>query len=431
MPSTTAVLTAPVELPPPSGLRSLTPTLVYDVTKSKDERRQTLHELLIKGHDSMAPLREPKLILHSHLPHLLGSGYILGASSKQLKELYEHEIKTLVRVDDTSVRGNSISKNEWRKFLGQKSYTVAYVDFFDSEVKMNNGDWKAVLQQYLFSGAEPLVNGLVGGLGHPFIHLAYAWELQSPTVATEGLSLGCTEYIPLHGILDRAPTDNSSYKSSNIAEVLSRVQADKRLDGLFTKPGITNIDILLEKRYSVLLEHWNAWEVTDPLKQLEQCCDLSLLLGIGTGNGAGQYDFYLIHTMTVAQAIRVLWHFIPEERHASILKQYALFLLLIYVCQMKPEFPTEIIQCIDSIDLGGHDWSWVMAQALEHRWAKDSHFFKVARAPKAFEDTFGKKSDHYLKASVKFISEFNGWNGFGEGVAGYLPDRDGFHPDKE
>lgn len=70
MPSTTAVLTAPVELPPPSGLRSLTPTLVYDVTKSKDERRQTLHELLIKGHDSMAPLREPKLILHSHLPHV-------------------------------------------------------------------------------------------------------------------------------------------------------------------------------------------------------------------------------------------------------------------------------------------------------------------------------------------------------------------------
>ncbi|KAJ5413827.1 hypothetical protein N7509_000454 [Penicillium cosmopolitanum] len=376
MPSTTAVLTVPVELPPPSGPRSLISTLVYDVTKSEDERRQTLNELLIKGHDSMAPLREPRLILHSHLPHLLGSGYILGASS---------------------------------------NYTVAYVDFFDNQVKINNGDWKAVLQQYLFSGAEPLINGLVGGLGHPFIHLAYVWELQSPTVATEGLSLGCTEYIPLHGILDRAPPDNSSYKSSSLAEVLSRVQADKRLASLFTKPGITNINILLEKRYSVLLEHWNAWEVTDPLQQLEQCCDLSLLLGIGTGNGAGQYDFYLIHTMTVAQAIR----------------QYALFLLLIYICQMKPEFPTKIIQRIDSIDLGGHDWSWVMAQALEHRWAKDSHFFKVVRAPKAFEDAFGRKSDHYLKASVKFISEFNGWNGFGEGVAGYLPDRDGFHPDKE
>ena len=70
MPSTTAVLTAPVQLPPSSRLRSLMPTLVYDKTKAEDERRQTLQEVLIKGHDSMAPLREPKWILNSHLPHV-------------------------------------------------------------------------------------------------------------------------------------------------------------------------------------------------------------------------------------------------------------------------------------------------------------------------------------------------------------------------
>jgi hypothetical protein len=187
----------------------------------------------------------------------------------------------------------------------------------------------------------------------------------------------------------------------------------------------------LESRYDVLLEHWNAWEVNGPLQQLEQCCDISLLLGLGTGSDTGKYDFYLIHLITVAQAIRVLWHFIPEERHTSVMRQYALFFLLVYICQIKPELPAERISCINSVELQGRDWSWVQKQALDHRWAKDSHFFKVVRAPKVFEDTFGGKESFYLKASVKFLTEFDGWEGFGEGVAGFHPEKDGFHPDKE
>lgn len=250
-------------------------------------------------------------------------------------------------------------------------------------------------------------------------------------MATEGLSLACTEYIPLHSIIDRYPPDNSSYKTNSLAEVLNCVQKDDRLNNLFTTQGITNIDTLLQTRYDVLLEHWNAWEVSSPLQQLEECCDLSLLLGLGTGSETGKFDFYLIHTITVAQAIRVLWHFIPEERHAAVMRQYAVFFLLVYICQMKPMLPAETISVIDSVELKGRDWSWVHQEALKHRWAKDSHFFKVVRAPQVFEQTFGPKNNHYLKASIKFLAEFDGWQGFGEGVAGFLPDRDGFHPDKE
>lgn len=43
------------------------------------------------------------------------------------------------------------------------SYTVAYVDFFDSQVKARGGDWKSVVSEYLYSGTEPLINGLAGG----------------------------------------------------------------------------------------------------------------------------------------------------------------------------------------------------------------------------------------------------------------------------
>ncbi|KAF7156275.1 hypothetical protein CNMCM5623_009668 [Aspergillus felis] len=415
-----------VRLPSPTLPPGLKP--VPTLEGHDDERATTLRRLLEKGHVSVAPLREPKLILHSHLPHLLGSAYLLGASSTLLEELYEHEVSTLVQVDDNFIRGDAITRENWRDFLTQKSYTVAYVDFFDREIKQQNGDWRQVLKSYLCSGPEPLINGYAGGLGHPFIHLAYSWELQSPTVASEALSLGCTEYFGVHHLLDQYPPDNSTYKTTSLADVIHRIYKDKRFDNLFPEQGITNIEVLLQKRYEAVLEHWNAWHVSDSLVQLEHCCDMSVLLAIGTGNREAKYDFYLVHTMTVAHALRVLWDQFPTEQRICILRQYALFLILVYICQKKPAFEANIIDTILSVDLGGQDWESVRAKALGHQWLKDSHFFKVVRAPMAFEETYGKKDNFYLKASAKFIAEFDGWEGFGLGVEGFLPSRDGYKP---
>lgn len=57
-------------MPPASGVTDLKPVPIYDVTKFPDERTQTLQRLLQRGHTTVAPLRDPKLILHSHLPHV-------------------------------------------------------------------------------------------------------------------------------------------------------------------------------------------------------------------------------------------------------------------------------------------------------------------------------------------------------------------------
>ena len=131
-----------VRLPPSSELRDLPPVPVYDVTKFPDARTQTLRALLEAGHVTVAPLRDPELILHSHLPHvccvaqlhlpstirsylttslqLLGSAYALGANSDQLKRSYEHEITQLVPIARGFTRGDAISKDNWRSFLGHK-----------------------------------------------------------------------------------------------------------------------------------------------------------------------------------------------------------------------------------------------------------------------------------------------------------------------
>jgi hypothetical protein len=82
----------------------------------------------------------------------------------------------LVPIARGFIRGEAISKDNWRDFWTRKEYlqggtsahyparyTVAYQDFFDNEVKEKQGDWGKVLEEYLYSGTEPLVNGCTGG----------------------------------------------------------------------------------------------------------------------------------------------------------------------------------------------------------------------------------------------------------------------------
>lgn len=210
---------------------------------------------------------------------------------------------------------------------------------------------------------------------------------------------------------------------------MQRIHTDTRLDGIFPLPGITNTELLAQKYLHIVLEHWNAWQVgDDPLQQLEQVCDLSVLLAISSGDAVRSFDFFCVHILTVAHAIRLLWAEmpLPADRHVSVLRQFALFQIVQYINQLRPAFS---IEEIEKVELKGRDWNWAYDTALKHKWALDSHFFKVVRAPKVLEDTYGSKDQFYLKASLKFLDEFRGWEGFGAGVAGFDPSKDGYIPE--
>lgn len=79
----TATVNGSVRLPRPTLNPDLRSVHVYDLTKAGDERAQTLGKLLRQGHYAVAPLRNPQLILHSHLPHV--SREILGLSRRRHK----------------------------------------------------------------------------------------------------------------------------------------------------------------------------------------------------------------------------------------------------------------------------------------------------------------------------------------------------------
>lgn len=76
----TATVNSSVRLPRPTTNPGLRSVYVYDLKKAGDERAQTLGRLLREGHSAVAPLRNPQLILHSHLPHV----------SKEIQRLSRH-----------------------------------------------------------------------------------------------------------------------------------------------------------------------------------------------------------------------------------------------------------------------------------------------------------------------------------------------------
>jgi hypothetical protein len=256
-------------------------------------------------------------------------------------------------------------------------------------------------------------------VAHPFIHLAYAYEFDSAEVASEALSMTCTEYEMMHKYIDYATPDNSTYKTGSFEEILERVHFDKRFDGIDVQPGFMNTFSIHATREEAFLEHWNALDLSQGglEDRFEELFDISVRLAIETGNENVGFDFFLIHILTVAHSIRVLLPTcFPKERWDDLFRQFWLWALLMYIAQLRR---TLLDGSIKSTKLDGRDWKWVEKRALTGEWSKDSHYVKVIRALKVGSELFGERNGWYLRASVKFIEEFKGWVGFGRGVEGY------------
>lgn len=234
-------------------------------------------------------------------------------------------------------------------------------------------------------------------------------------MASEALSLGCTEYDFVHRYFDEPVPDTSTYKTKHLQEVLGKVRQDKRFDGRFELPGFLNTFTLHEKCEDAILEHWNGWLLDDYSQQFEEVFDFAVRVAVQTASARVQYDFFLIHVLTVAHALRVILPYAPEEHRNPILKQFAMWVVIMYCAQLRRRI---YAGSIDAVDLDGRDWQWVQEKALTSQWSLDSHYVKVVRALKFGADLYGEKDGWYLKAAVKFVSEFNEWTGFGAGVEG-------------
>jgi len=248
-------------------------------------------------------------------------------------------------------------------------------------------------------------------VGHPLIHLGYAYELSSRELAMEALGLATTSYNFLHKYLDDPQYSKpSTSNTSSPLEILQRVHSDKRLDNLFDHRGASNIEPLFKDHEALVLEHWNAWQLSNPKKQFEDSQYAAAALLVATHKPGSSYDFFVVHLLTTSHAVRILLPLIPAKFHVALVRQWWLLTLAVYIAQTRPEIK---LDTITGYDTKGRDWKWVEKQAVEGKWALDAHYVKGLRAMKEAAQTWGDKEEYYIKAAVRFGEEFSGWGGFG------------------
>ena len=250
-------------------------------------------------------------------------------------------------------------------------------------------------------------------MGHPLIHLGYAYEVSSREIAMEALGLATTSYNFLHKYLDDPSyTKPSTYKSSFPIDILHKISEDKRFDNLFDHQGADNIGPIFENHEAAVLEHWNSWQLADPKKQFEdsQYAATALLVGTHGSSGGRSYDFFLVHLLTTSHAVRIILPMIPAKFHVTLVRQWWLITLAVYIAQLRPYISRARIT---EYDVGDRNWSWIDKHAIEGKWALDAHFVKALRAMKVAAETWGDSAQYYLKAACRFADEFDGWGGFG------------------
>lgn len=264
------------------------------------------------------------------------------------------------------------------------------MDFFEDQLVAKRYDWKALLEEYMFEGGEPLINGLVSGcayergkrgiglmscaVAHPLIHLGYAYELNSRTVAIEALALGTCFYSSLHKYVDDPKyTRPSPVQSKSLLDILQEVKKDKRFDGLYEKRS-GDITKVLGEREDAFLEYWNAWDLTDPKKQFEESQQAAVGILVGTEAAEdARFDFFFVHLLTSSNAVRLLLPVIPAKFHISVVRQWWLFTLAVYIAQTQPEIKLERIT---GYDVQGRNWKFILDKALNSSHSLDAHFVK-------------------------------------------------------
>ena len=397
------------------------PIPVRDIeTLSNNSARRVKH-LLRLNHTNYSILYNSGRF-HNHSPHFLAAAYLLGASAEHLDTIYDDAVSR-DNLEPWTPSPHKITLDNHRDYLTKAEYQRAWVDFFDDQIETtdHSDQWQSKVTEFLletgskdYINSEPLLYCLTADLGHPLIHLGYAFELNSREVAIEALSLATTCYDPRLASLLTAPSPSTSTPTSDLFEILSRVYNDKTLPK-FPHPSDSNVtSILINQRHlNSIISHLNSWTIANPTVQLSQAQHHAPLILISTSPqiGGHGYDFFLVHVLTTAHAVGAILPRLPAEHHATILREWLLMTLLTYTAQNRPRLDPAYVK---DFELQGRGWEFVRGQALEGEHASDAHFVKACHAMIVGAETLGgdDENEWFLRCAVRFASEFEVWGGF-------------------
>ena len=366
--------------------------------------RATLDKLLTHSVANYQALFN-RLRFHNHTAHHLGSLYLLGLSNDKLEKAYERMCEKL---DPYEISPHEINCSNWRRHLGEKNFCKSYRDFFHEQLATSGTDWKTKFIEFLLDNQEhPMINGVIGGLAHPLIHIGYAFELDSQIVGVEALTMTAVCYNYLHEVVDQLKPPK--FPSKSALEVFKNVRLDDRLP-IYDMPGVDNIELTVKNYNHLVLSHYDQWNMNakENIENLiEELFDLTVYVyGATHKPNHIEFDFFLLHLLTSMHAIRIIYSYIKNQQiFKHILLQFFYFSIVIYVSQIRPKIDEHLT---DNYKVD-HDknWNYVINQMLNAELMDDSHCVKVIRALKDAEEAYGCKNGFYLKIAAKTIASLD------------------------
>ncbi|KAK9472525.1 uncharacterized protein V1510DRAFT_365408 [Dipodascopsis tothii] len=374
-------------------------------TGTRQEQAQTkLTQLIRANHATYAVLYHDRRF-HNHLPHLLGSAYLLGASAGQLAELYEAKTSDLEQWREDNP--DEVTADDWVDLCGRREYQRGFRDYFDEEMMEYNYDWRRVVAKYLLAEDGRLLNALAADVAHPLIHLAYAVELDSAELAVEALTLAAVCYSPYTSLVGDFVAAAPTGTERDPLAVLSTLRTVPELG--FT--ATLNVDAATDTYARVLdddvlphieraLHALDTVDASDALERITRAC--ATLLTATHPDDRVVFDFYLLHALTAAHAAQVVLPLFAGHERALVGALW-LHVILLYVAVQRPSVRPER----DSryVMPAGESWETVTELALSGPQRQDVHYVKALRALRWMDGIYSPQEHEFLRPASKFARE--------------------------
>lgn len=300
------------------------------------------------------------------------------------------------------------------------------MDFFSQELLQQSGRANTMAMQHLMSGPEPLIYGLFGNFGQPLIALSDAYELQSPIMVVQSLTLACVHYDKaLRDLLmdvQNAETNSPSIHRQSPFSILQAIGHDGRFSNLVHRPGYTaGVRQVLSNQYTreALVHYIQLLDVTNPTAALENLSQPSLALLTATHKaGKPAFDYYLATLPTLVNATRILLAEFESAEHAMLLVRGVwMMFVLSYITQMRPIIDLSVQSTGDLPKEQTHaNWDAIFTEFRRDLLADgskylDSRFLRTLRSIHELQG-HGFAPDG-VKAAYKLRWQWRRWTGLG------------------
>ncbi|WWD17510.1 hypothetical protein CI109_101951 [Kwoniella shandongensis] len=443
------------------------------------ESTQAVREVL-EENDRGYDIYERRRFAHNHFSHSVLTRYALGAPAKALRDTWEHDKKHLVSLDpsgsdrkdvDEKKVPEKIDRDNWgdRKYIGVKGNYSRYLTFFHTEID-RMGPIRTV-DKYIFApdanwrpfklenGEEcegpKMIDRLMAGVLHPFIHVGFGLEFGDRVVLAEGLAetaihqdeitgrLITPEYLeqlskpvdpstahtrrPARDVSSEDDLQPSTSREPRLGRSILEIYAIMTTSEKTTPPKYDPDSMINDKliaatedgRAQALRELVEQWSLCDEEladgkagweRKYEEIAVFVTLLACGTGRQRHEprVDFFLMHALTSSIFLPSYLPHLSIPNRRTLLRSYLLAVLHTSLSRGRPHLNPELVMSYDAFPVspntdGGLKQLKDARQALGEPQNKESRnpWLSLTEKSLAYPDSHVPKS---IRSLVYFSS---------------------------